>query len=98
GDWGTLRPVDVHELAPHMGHAGNLADGAGAIQVLEPGIAIGMHPAAEPGEMILRVLALAVAGEAIPGGRGRSAAPRALIAGIGPEPGGLGLAGAGRQH
>jgi hypothetical protein len=47
------------------GHAGDLADGAGAIKVLEPGIAVGMHPAAEAGEVILRVLALAITGEAI---------------------------------
>ena len=75
-----------------------IADGTGPIEVLEPGIAVGMHPAAVSGEVILRVLALAVAGEPIPGGLGRIAAPGALITGIGPEPGGLGLAGARRQH
>lgn len=80
------------------GHAGDLADGAGAIEVFEPGIAVGVHPAAEPGEVILGVLALAVAGEPIPG-RGRGLpAPRSFVAGIGPEPCRLGLAGAGGQH
>ena len=98
GDGRALRPVDVDELAPDMGHAGDLADGAGAVEVLEPGIAVGMHPAAEAGEMILGVLALAVAGEPIPGGRWGIAAPRAFIAGIGPEPCRLGLAGAGGEH
>jgi hypothetical protein len=44
------------------------------------------------------MLALSVAGEAIPGSRGCRAAPRAFIAGIGPEPCGLRLAGAGGQH
>ena len=48
--------------------------------------------------MVLRVLALAIAGEAIPGGRGRITAPWPFVAGIGPEPRGLGLAGAGREH
>ncbi len=69
-----------------------------AIEVLEPGIAVGMHPAAEAGEVILGVLAFAVAGEPIPGcGRGIPA-PGAFVAGIGPEPCRLGLAGAGGQH
>jgi hypothetical protein len=30
GDGRALRSVDVDELAPDMGHAGDLADGAGA--------------------------------------------------------------------
>src|SRR5690606_1287167 len=38
-DGGALRPVDVDELAPDMGHAGDLADGAGSIEIFEPGIA-----------------------------------------------------------
>lgn len=81
-----------------MRHAGDFADGPGAVEVLEPGIAVGMHPAAETGEMILGVLAFAVAGEPIPGGGGRHATPGAFIAGIGPEPCGLGLAGARCEH
>ena len=97
-DRGTLRSVYVDELAPDMGDAGDLADGAGTVEVLEASIAIGMHPAAISGEVILRVLALAVAGEPIPGCRWRGAAPGAFVAGIGPEPCRLGLAGAGRQH
>jgi hypothetical protein len=38
--------MDVDELAPHMRQAGDFVDVAGAIEVLEPGIAIGVHPAA----------------------------------------------------
>lgn len=57
-----------------------------------------MHPATEAGEMVLRVLALAVTREPIPGRRRRITAPRAFVTGIGPWPGGLSLAGAGRQH
>ena len=90
--------MDVDELAPDVGHAGDLADGAGAIELVEAGIAVGMHQAAEAGEMVLRVLALAVAREAIPGRRRSRAAPGPLVADIGPEPGGPGLAGAGREH
>jgi hypothetical protein len=33
------------ELAPHMGHAGDLADIAGSVEILKSGIAVGMHPA-----------------------------------------------------
>lgn len=50
GDRGTLRAVDIDELAPDVRHAGDLADGPRAVEVLEPGIAIGMHPAAEAGD------------------------------------------------
>ena len=90
--------VDVDELAPDMCHAGDFTDGPGAVEVFEPGIAVGMHPATVAGEMIFGMLALAVAGEAIPGGGRGQPAPGAFIAGIGPEPCGLGLAGARRQH
>ena len=98
GDGRALGAMHVDELAADMGHAGDLADGAGAVEFLEAGVAIGMHPAAEAGEVVLRVLALAVAREAIPGRRGCRAAPRPLVTGIGPEPRGLRLAGAGREH
>jgi methyl-accepting chemotaxis protein len=57
-----------------------------------------MHEAAEAGEMVFRMLALAVAREAILGRRRRRSAPGALVAGVGPEPGGLRLAGARREH
>lgn len=62
GDRGCLGAMNVDELAPDMGHAGDFADSAGAIEVFEPGITIGMHPAVEAGEVILRMLALSVAG------------------------------------
>ena len=83
--------MDVDELAADVGHAGDLADGAGAVEVVEAGIAVSMHEAAEAGEMVLRVLSLAVSREAIPGCRSRRTAPGALVAGIGPEPRGLRL-------
>ena len=53
--------MDVDELAPDMGQAGNLADIAGTIKVFEPGIAVGVHPAGIFGQMVLGVLAFAVA-------------------------------------
>ena len=48
--------------------------------------------------MVLRMLPFPISREAIPRCRRRRAAPGALVAGIGPEPGGLGSARAGRQH
>ena len=98
GDGGALRSVDVDELAPGMGHAGDLADSAGAVGVFEPGIAVGLHPAAEAGEVILRTLAFPVTREPIPSGGRGIAPPQSFVTGIGPEPGTLGLACAGRQH
>jgi len=57
-----------------------------------------MHPAAEAGEMVFGMLALAVAGEPIPCSGRSGAAPWPFVSGIGPEPGGLGLASAGGEH
>jgi hypothetical protein len=60
GDGRALRLMHIDELAPDMGHACDLTDITGAIQVFEPGIAIGMHPATISGQVILRVFAFAV--------------------------------------
>ncbi len=98
GDQGALGSVDVDELAPDMGHAGDLADGAGAVEVLEPGIAVGVHPAVVSCEVVLGVLALSIPGEPIPGGGRSLTAPGSLVAGVNPQPCGLGLAGAGGEH
>ena len=95
---GTAKLNAVDPLAWLADTLARIPDCAGPIENLEPGITIGMHPAVEAGEVVLRVLTLAVAGEAIPGGRGRRAGPGPLVTGIGPEPGGPGLASARRQH
>ena len=57
-----------------------------------------MHPAAEARKVILRVLALAVGREAIPGCGGRGAAPGPLVATIGPKARSLGPSCAGGEH
>lgn len=57
--------MDVDELVPDLGYAGDFRNGARVVEVLEPGISIGMHPVAEASEMVLRVLASAVAREAL---------------------------------
>ena len=43
-----------------MRHTGDLSNGAGPVQVLEPGIAVGMHPALIAGKVILGMLALPI--------------------------------------
>ena len=103
--------MDVDELAPDMGHAGDLADGARALEILKVRIAVrcpamvclktmrgGMHPAAVSGEMVLRMLAFPVTEESMPGGRWRITAPRPFITRIGSASRGLGLSAAGGEH
>ena len=66
--------MNVDELAPNVGQAGDRADMAGTIQVYEPGMAVrcpamvclqtmrgGGHPAGILGQMVLRVFAFAAA-------------------------------------
>ena len=65
---------------------------AAVVEAVEPAIAVGLQHAAEPGEMRLGMLGPAVRAVAVEhGGRGR-AAMRPLVAEIGPEPAGAGLA------
>lgn len=40
--------MDIDELAPDMGHTGNFAEVAETVDILKPGIAVGMHPALSP--------------------------------------------------
>ena len=47
--------MDIEELPSHMRQAGDLADRPGAGELAEPGIAVGMHPAAEARQMRLRM-------------------------------------------
>lgn len=47
--------MDVDELAPDMGQAGNFADGPGSVELAVAGIGIGVYPAGERREVPLRV-------------------------------------------
>src|SRR5579883_585391 len=67
-------------------------------QRLEPSIAIGLEKAAECRHVASRMLAAAIRAEEVGRGRWRRSAERPVIAHIDPEPTGLGLAIAGRQH
>ena len=90
--------MDVDELAPDVGQAGDLADPAPAAQLLEARVAIGVHPAPEAREVARRVGTLPVRREAVERGRRDVAPPWALVADVGPQPRGPRLAGAGREH
>ena len=86
------------ELAPYVGPTRRLRDTAGVVQPVEPGIAVGLQHAGEPGQVRLGVLASAVGGIAVAHRRCRRPAIGALVAQICPQSAGAGLAGSGRQH
>lgn len=66
GDGLSLGPVHVHELAPDIDHADDLADHAAPVQVVEAGIAVGVHRSSELGEMIDPVSGLSVDRKLVP--------------------------------
>ena len=88
----------IGKLAPDVSHAGDFMDITGSVEIVEPGIAIGMHPALVPGQMFCGMLALAVGGELIPRRRWIITAPWPFVADIGPDPGGFAFASAWRLH
>jgi hypothetical protein len=94
----TLGPVHVDELAAHVAEACHLVDVPAAVEILEAGIAVGMHPALETGEVLCRVGAFPIKREAVERGGLSGAAPWALVARVGPQPGRLRLAGSGREQ
>ena len=90
--------MDIEEFAPDMRPAGGLGDPVAGEQLVEPGIAVGMDDAAEVLQVGPRVLALAVGRVEEQRRRRPRAGEGPLVADIGPQPPGLGLAGARRQH
>jgi hypothetical protein len=85
--------VEVEELAPHMRPARHLAHSVLPIELVEPGIAVGLQDAVEAGEMAQRVLGAAVRAVAVEGRRRGRATPGPVVAHIDPQPPGLGPAG-----
>jgi hypothetical protein len=83
GDERAFGLEDVDELAPDVGHAGNFTDTAGPIELVEAGIAVGMHPALVASQVVGGMLALAIDGEPVAGGsgpcQGRSSRTQAQI-------------------
>src|SRR5262245_27174322 len=72
--------------------------GARFCQAAEPSIPVHLQSAAEPGQMLSRVLAFAILGIYINRHRMGRALPRAIIYGITPQAGLLGLASARLEH
>ena len=89
--------MNIEEFAPHMRPAGGLDNPSAGEQLVEPGIAVGVNDATEVLQMGLRMLAFAIGRVEEQSGRRPRAGKRPLIANIGPQPAGLGLAGAWRQ-
>src|ERR1700758_202982 len=87
------RDVDVVELAPHMrpaeGELRHIASFAGE-QATESGIAIDLQQTAEPAQMRLRMLALAILTIDVGSGGMPRPAPGPVVHGIAPQPPGLG--------
>ena len=81
----------------HQGGVGRLHAGD-FVEAGKAGVAVGMQPAGEVGQLRTAVLALAIGRIAIKHGRRRGAPVRALVAQVDPQPARLRLAVARRQH
>ena len=84
GHFQALRVEHVDELAADMRQACDFLDGAAAVQIVEAGIAVRVHPTPERCQMIGGMLSLAVGGELVPRRRWIVACPWPLVADIGP--------------
>jgi hypothetical protein len=95
------RDVDVVELAPHMrpaeGELRHIASFAGE-QATESGIAIDLQQTAEPAQMRLRMLALAILTIDVGSGGMPRPAPGPVVHGIAPQPPGLGASAPRIEH
>src|SRR6266446_5334806 len=95
GDRRAGRMVEVEELAPDMSPAEGKFDRA---YTVEPRIAVDLQYPGELGEVALRVHALTVLAIDIGDRRRQWPLPRSVIAGIRPQPPGLGAAAPGIEH
>ena len=90
--------MDLVELAPGMGPAGDLVDRSSFVQMVEAGVSVGLESALVEPEVLAWPLALAVGRVGEPdGGRGRIARGP-VVANVGPEPASLRLAVAWGEH
>ena len=90
--------MNVEEFAPHMRPAAGLNNPTADEQFIEPGIAVGMDDATKVLQMRLRMLAFTIGRVEEQSCRRPRASEWPLIANVGPQPAGLGLAGAWREH
>ncbi len=90
--------MDLVELAPGMGPAGDLVDRSSFVEMVEAGVSVGLERTLVEPEMLAWPLALAVGRVGEPDRRRGGIARRAVVANIGPEPSSLRLAVAGCEH
>src|ERR1700733_15267650 len=86
------------ELAPCMGPAGDLIDGAIAVKMMEAGVGVCLKASLEVLQMSPWMLALAILRVRKPDGRSGIFSGRPVVADVGPEACRPGLATAGRKH
>lgn len=95
---GARRLMHFVELAPRMGPARRQLDIAAGAKPLEAGIAVDLNDPFEPRQMSSGTLGATIRAVKVDRRRWISPAPGPLIAGIDPEPAGLGAAAAGIEH
>src|ERR1700739_3177985 len=98
GDGRSVHRVDVMKLAPGMGPAGDFIDAAATVEVMKSSVGIGLQRTLEVLQMHLGMLSLAIGRVGKPHGWRGAFTNRPLIANVGPEASGPGLAVAGSEH
>ncbi len=92
------RLMHLVELAPRVGPAGCELDVAAVAEPIEAGITVDLNDALELGQMRSGTLGLAIGTVEIDRRRRIGSIPGPVIAGVDPEPAGLGAAAAGIEH
>src|SRR5271156_3137948 len=90
--------MNVIELAPCMSPACGFDDPAAFVEMMKSSIGIGLQNSGKGVQMLLRMFSLAILCVGEPNGWRHIAARRSIVAHIGPEPRGFGLACAWSQH
>jgi len=98
GDGGAVRLGNLVEFPPRMRPAGRQDHAALVSELLEPGIAVDLKDALEGVEMCLRPDRPAVGLVDVEGCRRIGARPAPLVAGVDPQPAGLGAPAPGIEH
>src|SRR5260370_7792592 len=92
GDGRVVRLHQIEKLAPDVRYARRLLNRTALVKLVESGKRVGLQYALELSQMLLRMFALAVRRVCKPHGRRGLVARGTVVADIGPEAAGLGLA------
>src|SRR5271163_5293566 len=90
--------MNVIKLAPCMSPACGFDDPAAFVEMMKPSIGIGLQNTCKGAQMLLGMFSLAIHCVGEPHGWWDMTARWSIVAHIGPEPRGFGLACAGSQH